>query len=1390
MKYCEYFEIDKNYYPVINPDSIKNQSLKWQDTFPHETFISLLETTEKILARETGDFKKCLWVEGAYGTGKSRVLWALQNILSCADKELDAYFAEYKQLRAKQDLKNKIEAHKKQGIIIAQRYESGTITTPERFISAVYDSVAQALRRAGLNYIGKDTLRGSMLKWFEDAKHKRFFEEIIKSPENQAKSGINGKNTDSIIEQLKNMAEPDYLLESIMQIAEKEGINAFKFSIYDLKQWLTDVIKTNNLHAIVFFWDEFSDYFKNNKNSLGTFQSLAELSNNVPFYMAIATHMGAAAYQDQSFKLVRDRFIIKTIEMPDNIAFKLINHAMKIKPEAEKQYKELTDELNSNMYDARHKVCAQASTSDEDMQGLFPIHPMAALVLKNIAVNFASNQRSMFNFIKNDDSDNLQAFQWFINNHDPINGDILTIDLLWNFFYEKGTDGNTSLIGKSNLDSRIAIILGAFSNNEHKLNNEEEKRVLKTLLMMEALSKKLNGSVELLRPTKENLKLAFNGVDSLDNNRAINIAESLVDKKILYKDSSSKGEEYAAAAVAGDQEQINRIKENCLQIKTGKIIQQSGLDDAGTELSMPAAIKLRYLFKSVGKDNFEQQAALLANENSKIYRIKALVCFAKNEDEQREIRQKIHIKLQDNRYKDIVFIDASHTPLGNDDFEKYAEYCAQEEYWRNKDDKQAANKRNDYMDLLNEWKKNICQGNFTVYAYNEEINLCGTEQLKRKLQEITSRKFPWSFDHISISDSFFSMSNLPQGAKNGINKASGGIYQKKDLEKVFCGILNLDKYWEKDKNNPISKIKIEIKKMADADLEGSPFRISISKIFDELMEQGFMPCNLYAYITGFLLKEYSLSQYRYAIGETGEDGGRMEADILGNYIGEYIRHINTNIRNYKEKYIAKMTKEQQAFASFASEVFDIHENSSVERIVSKFNEKMQSLRCPVWCFEYAADTNLGYFIKKLAEISNLKTGNVAVIAGEIGKDLIDSPQAVGELKPLFTKEKGNEALHNYLSQFENGALLAAAEQAGIKEQDAVNAAREKTTTGAASWLWDKDTADEQLKTLITEYKIIAASNDYGINAKNFAECLKRWNEYIKFHAKLPYSLLKENLKELSYFLDCIKHYMEEYEILTDKQEKFLHELESKKTEIASLESRSKEILKKEYSNYLSDLDEEDINSLYAKLDGHSFLKDIGTYEIQVSSISNEIKKAKAYYRLLSKWKELTGTENVEDWQDTYKMPIKAIILPSESKENRERAYSLFEAVKYGTDSQNAEIMLKYLSSKPFFVDALNNETKREEAFCISVIKDYSSIITNDEARAFLEKTIGSNYDNWYGSQADEELKKLARQKYHSGDGKKKLHDKINAMPAEEAKKYLISIIDNNFDAGISILKGE
>lgn len=109
MKYSEYFEIDKNYYPEINPDSVKNPGNEWQYTYPHETFVELLSSVELMLSRENSELKKGIWIEGSYGTGKSRVVWALKNLLECSEKEFHDYFKKnHDEFKKVPDLEDKL----------------------------------------------------------------------------------------------------------------------------------------------------------------------------------------------------------------------------------------------------------------------------------------------------------------------------------------------------------------------------------------------------------------------------------------------------------------------------------------------------------------------------------------------------------------------------------------------------------------------------------------------------------------------------------------------------------------------------------------------------------------------------------------------------------------------------------------------------------------------------------------------------------------------------------------------------------------------------------------------------------------------------------------------------------------------------------------------------------------------------------------------------------------------------------------------------------------------------------------------------------------------------------------------------------------------------------
>ena len=46
--YCEYFKINPDYYPCVDLEAIR-AGAAWTNTYPHETFVTLLRNAEKML---------------------------------------------------------------------------------------------------------------------------------------------------------------------------------------------------------------------------------------------------------------------------------------------------------------------------------------------------------------------------------------------------------------------------------------------------------------------------------------------------------------------------------------------------------------------------------------------------------------------------------------------------------------------------------------------------------------------------------------------------------------------------------------------------------------------------------------------------------------------------------------------------------------------------------------------------------------------------------------------------------------------------------------------------------------------------------------------------------------------------------------------------------------------------------------------------------------------------------------------------------------------------------------------------------------------------------------------------------------------------------------------
>ena len=514
--YSDYFNVNEGYFPCFDESAINNGA-KWDDTYPHSTFVELINATEKMLG---GTTNRSLWIHGAYGTGKSKCAYALKKILEVTEEELKAYWEKYEQLRTNQPLLGKILGHKEQGIICAYRYASGSISNPQQLLMAIQESIKNALVENDVEYKGENTLKESVIKWLEEPVHNLFINELLKKPE--WVSSFSQANTDEIINTLKKSDDVAGLMNNIFKLAAKEGITALSLDSDSIRKWIIDIIQHNNNIKIVFIWDEFSDFFRQNKNSLSEFQKLVSICQEAPFYFIVVTHpISSISTNDDSWKIVQQRFDKVEITMPPNIAFDLIADAFKPKSEALESWEQLTDDLNARLHSSRHAVMKAADVKNETvMRNMLPIHPMAALVLKNIATAYQANQRSMFDFIKTPKVLDTQAFQWFIQNFGPTDDrPLITIDMLWDFFYVKGAEY---------LSSDIKLILDTFS--QQTMLQEKEKVVLKTILIMQAIDQRLGGAIDVLKPTDQNLSYAFEGDWEQYENECKSIAKGLVNK--------------------------------------------------------------------------------------------------------------------------------------------------------------------------------------------------------------------------------------------------------------------------------------------------------------------------------------------------------------------------------------------------------------------------------------------------------------------------------------------------------------------------------------------------------------------------------------------------------------------------------------------------------------------------------------------------------------------------------------------------------------------------------------------------------------------------------------------------------------------------------------------
>jgi len=1404
--YRKYFDIKKQYYPCVTDELISKGGVDWKDFYPHPTFINLIETTADVIERKQ---PLGIWVEGGYGTGKSYAALTLSNLLNADRKTTEAYFDRYnldktlqKRFCAMKERKDDSGNVKK--IVTVHCYGTSSIDGDADLCSIMQESIIKELKDAGCIYMGQTTLKEASLKWLSIPRNKAYFESIL-----AADNSFIGQTADDVIKGLQTYSGESLsmLMGKIAKLGKENGVDPMKLDVKIFIKWLKDVIQGNNLQELFFIWDEFTKYFQNHIHDLTGFQEIMEVTETNNFCLLVVTHSSVSegiVNDGKSEKKIMDRFVKPTcvIDLPENIAFKLIGHALEKNTDEQiaQEWKEICETqffdtaVSRKMIEGKLKVLTSDDISDEDMMSILPIHPYAALILKYIASSFQENTRSMFAYIKNNLGTKLKDFQWYIDNYGPYTANpFVTIDMLWEYFYQD--EGRY-------LRQDIRNILSSISKAKSYKLDDEQTKILKTVLLMQAISYMNGDAVDCFYATEKNLNLAFEG--TIIGNSAASIADSLRKMNILFSKIIQGQTVYIVQLIA-----TTTIKKEDVEAKwpTSKLIANEKFSDP---LSMPGALKLRFSFMSATHDTIVSCINKLKKQAYRKGIFDCICVYSKNDAESHTIASEIDKCLKESKNDDLnlTIIDTGATPFGNDRWNSFIEYMVQSEAFDKNDNTQSQNYSQKAFEEIRAWKEAM-QDNGAFYICRKVDN--GTVKRDRRtnlddlyvgLYSIVGEIYPLAPElNYDLIDGVYLISYLKLGVKSAVNGKTEGLYNaaqpKKKLEEALKGAWNKPieyRYWKEAPQMYISQIKKCVDEVI-ADEFDKCDRVAISTIYTKLTEApyGFLPCNLTAFILGFILKDYIGNQYGY---DDSITGGEMNLANLSAMIEWVIKYAAGQDTKYREKYIVTLTEEIRKFNELTCAAFSINAEqcTNIPNTRNYIRNRMKDLTFPVWCLDYylndislvTSKEKVSKAIQLYAGIANNATmgqseSDIATAIGELYKE---NPTLMQDLPFLFVKKNCIAGMLNYLAGFNDGELLKLAVE--IEDEDQyINEVKKKFDADSANWVWVKETADKKIGEVIVEYSIIAESNKLIGKAKNLRESLDGWKTKCG-NIRVSYDASKNYLGDIEPLVKALYDLKRQGSLLDSQKVGFLRLLQEKGDLFDEYYKNQISLFSSVCDFYVNEFDAEEQGELFTTIPtGDTFTKDKPLYLQLVEKAAKEFKSTLGKDKLRNLWRQKTNTDSPEEWSKQNLTPIICMVKEEEYEKARQAFLTLSRQHPEGDETVKA---MEYLKTASFYVD-LSDKAKCDEAFNEKILKGYSALLSIDDVRSYLKERASAQPHDWYSNpMVDKLIKEFAIAKYDT-EGSVLATSIVDKMKdISELKTYLKKLIQADISIGIGIIK--
>lgn len=573
-------------------------------------------------------------------------------------------------------------------------------------------------------------------------------------------------------------------------------------------------------------------------------------------------------------------------------------------------------------------------------------------------------------------------------------------------------------------------------------------------------------------------------------------------------------------------------------------------------------------------------------------------------------------------------------------------------------------------------------------------------------------------------------------------------------------------------------------------------RISVKEIWDlvKCSPYGFMPCNFSALILGFILKEYTNGKYSWTDGLTTDELG---IDKLKESVSEVISLDITPNPRYKEKYIVTLTDEEKKFNESTATIFDISPKycTSIEQTREQIRKKLKEYSFPIWVLksdleEFHLKTKspiISKLIDNYCGIANnnnlggMKTDND--IALEIGKLILDNPDAESDLKNILSKDNCKSSMTKYLHEYRDGELIRLSEEIGDSGQF-INELRSKFDADAANWVWNIDTANQKIDELILEYDIVAESNKVLTKSTSFNSAIREWINKCGYF-RISFSLAKGYLENLTPLMELLYSIKKSDNILDSQKELFDKLIKEHSAEFRDFCNNQEIVFRKACAFYVEGLSNEDVEKIYKSLPIGRFTIEKSQYLTEVEEKVRLFKASQKSEQLRTLWRKMTNTDSPREWSRKHTMPILCLV----DDNDYSKAKSALDTIgnKVATE-QSIEKAISYLKDAEFLKN-LSDEHLLNNLFIKCIVKDYSVLLTDlDEVKEYLLQHISLEPYDWYGlPEVDRRLKQMAEAKYQTRGVNNALEMIDNLDPAQ-LKQYFKELVKESMVVGMEIIK--